>query len=301
MCRSAGPGIGKLFLISKTEKIWCICETPGHRGSGRAAPWPVWCCLWRAGRWLVRRSILWLEMVLRRFRAMAPAATLASLNTPKGLAATSNGSFYIADESNSRVRMVNSQGIISTVAGNGTFGYSGDSGLAVNAEFSDVLSVVVDSAGNLYIADPSNRRIRKVNTSGIVATIAGVGIEGYTGDNGPAINAEIGRPTALVLDSAGNLYFADSSSQRIRVISAAGIITTIAGNGIAAYSGDGGAALSASLSYPLGIARDAAGNVYVADTRQQCGSKDYTRGHDLDDSGHRTRWIFRRRRTCRQC
>ncbi len=112
------------------------------------------------------------------FSGDGSAATLASLDTPKGLAVTSSGSLYIADESNSRVRMVNSQGIISSVAGNGTFGYSGDSGLAVNAEFSDVLSVVVDTARNLYIADPSNRRIRKVNTSGIVTTIAGIGIEG---------------------------------------------------------------------------------------------------------------------------
>jgi uncharacterized protein (TIGR03437 family) len=194
------------------------------------------------------------------------AATLASLNTPKGLNVTPSGTLYIADTSNSRIRMVSAQGIISTVAGNGIFGYSGDSGLAVNAGFSDVLSVVVDAVGNLYIADPSNRRIRKVDIAGIVTTIAGIGVEGFTGDNGPATSAEIGRPTALVLDSAGNLYFADSSSQRVRVITTGGIISTIAGNGLTAYSGDGGAATSASLNFPLGIARDTAGNVYVADT-----------------------------------
>lgn len=191
-------------------------------------------------------------------------AGAAALNYPKGMTVDAFGNLYIADTANYRVRKV-SGGIITTVAGNGVNAFSGDGGLATNASFSDVTSVVVDGAGNMYISDPDNRRIRKVTPSGIVSTIAGVGVEGFSGDGGPATSAMIGRPEALALDTFGNLYFADSTQQRVRRIATNGIITTVAGNGVGGFSGDGGPAISASLDFPIGIAVDPFGNIYVAD------------------------------------
>jgi len=198
---------------------------------------------------------------------LGPAAS-AGLNTPKGLAVAPNGTLYIADETNYRVRAVSSQGIISTFAGNGTNTFAGDGGQAASASLSNALAVAIDGSGNVYIADPSNRRIRKVSTTGVITTIAGIGVEGYTGDNGPAVSAEIGQPTAIVFDPSGNLYFTDTSpsAMRVRKISVAGTITTVAGNGVQGYSGDGGSALNAALNFPLGISFDQAGNFYIADT-----------------------------------
>ncbi len=192
-------------------------------------------------------------------------ASAASVNHPRGLALDANGNLYFADTDNSRVRRVAPNGVISTVVGTGNFGYGGDTGLAVNATVSDVMAVAVDGAGNLYIADASNRRIRKVGSDGKITTIAGTGVEGYSGDGGPATSAMIGRPVALAFDGSGNLYFADSSAQRIRKISTNGTITTVAGNGAQAFAGDGGSATSASLGFPLGVAFDASGNLYIAD------------------------------------
>lgn len=192
-------------------------------------------------------------------------ATSAAINHSRGLAIDVNGNMYIADTDNSRIRRVTPTGMISTFAGNGTPGYSGDGGLATAAELSDVMAVAVDPQGNVYIADASNRRIRKVTLDGRINTIAGIGVEGFSGDGGPAISAMIGRPVALAFDGSGNLYFADSTNQRIRKITTAGTILTVAGNGVDAYSGDGGQAVSASLGFPIGIAFDPSGNLYVAD------------------------------------
>jgi sugar lactone lactonase YvrE len=152
---------------------------------------------------------------------------------------------------------------IQTVAGNGTAGYAGDGGPAVAAELSDPFGGAVDSAGNLYIADWGNARIRKVS-NGTVTTVAGNGTEGYGGDNGPATSAELSYPIGVAVDSAGNLYVADTYNQRIRKISN-GVITTVAGVGTAGFSGDNGAATSAQLNYPYGVAVDSSGNLYIAD------------------------------------
>jgi len=192
-------------------------------------------------------------------------ATSASLNFSKGVALDGAGNAYIADTDNYRVRRVTPAGVITTVAGNGIMAGSGDGGLAVAASISNVTGVVVDPAGNLYIADVSNRRIRKVSPAGIITTIAGVGVQGFSGDGGPAISAMLGQPVALAMDSAGNLYSADSAKQRVRKIDRSGIITTVAGNGIDAYSGDGGQAALASLGTPIGVATDSSGNLYIAD------------------------------------
>jgi sugar lactone lactonase YvrE len=192
-------------------------------------------------------------------------ATAAALDAPNGVAVDSSGNLYIADTYNSRIRKV-SNGVITTVAGNGTAGCCGDNGPALSAELYLPVSIAVDPSGNLYVADPYNQRIREVSSSsGIMTTIAGNGIAGGTGDNGTAITAELYFPQGAVPDAAGNLYIADSSNCRIRKVSK-GIITTIAGNSKYAFNGDNGAAATAQLAGPNGITVDSAGNAYIADT-----------------------------------
>lgn len=153
---------------------------------------------------------------------------------------------YIADYGCNTIRKVNAAGIITTIAGNGTWGYSGDGGLATQSQLAYPCKVAVDDAGNVYIPDSENHRIRKVSTTGIITTIAGTGVQGYSGDGGPATSAQIAFPGSVVIDNAGNLYFGDYNHV-IRKIDATGTITTYGGNGSFGYSGDGGAAVSASL------------------------------------------------------
>jgi len=194
------------------------------------------------------------------------AATAALLDTPIGIAVDAGNNLYIADSHNQRVRMVNAQGIISTVAGNGTAGYSGDGGAATSASLFLPEAIAVGVAGNLYIADAGNHRIRKIS-NGIITTVAGDGEQMYSGDGVAATSAGLDTPTGIVVDTAGNLYIADSHNQRIRMVNAQGVISTVAGNGTLGFSGDGGNAAQASLGLPTGVAVDAAGNVYVADSK----------------------------------
>ena len=196
-------------------------------------------------------------------------ATNARLANPSGVAKDVAGNLYIADYGNNRVRQVTPAGIISTVAGNGTAGFSGDGGLAVNTQVSGPYGVTLDAGGNLYFADYSNNRVRQVTPAGIILTVAGNGTAGFSGDGGLAINAQVTGPTGLAMDVAGNLYIADSGNNRVREVSASGTITTFAGNGNAGFYGDGDQASTAALNRPEGVAVDAAGNVYIADTRNQ--------------------------------
>jgi gliding motility-associated-like protein len=158
---------------------------------------------------------------------------------------------YVSDYGCNTVRKVSASGIVTTIAGNGTWGYSGDGGMATQAQLAYPCKVAVDDAGNVYIPDAQNQRIRKVSTSGIITTIAGTGVQGYSGDGGPASSAQIAFPGSVVIDNAGNLYFGDFS-QVIRKIDATGIITTYAGSGGYGYSGDGGPAVSASIALTEG-------------------------------------------------
>jgi sugar lactone lactonase YvrE len=205
---------------------------------------------------------------IRGYSGDGGAATSAEVNIPYGLAVDSAGNIYIADLENNRIRKVTaSTGIISTVAGNGTAGYSGDGGAATSAEINFPYGVAVDSAGNIYIADFGNQRIRKVTAStGIISTVAGDGIVGYSGDGGPATSAELDSPTGVAVDGAGNIYIADLGNYRIRKVTVStGKISTVAGDGIQGYSGDGGPATSAELYYATGVAVDTAGNIYISD------------------------------------
>jgi len=192
-------------------------------------------------------------------------ATSAEINFPEGVAVDSQGNLYIADSNNLRVRKVTPDGTISTVAGNGTGGYSGDGGPATSAELNYPDAVAVGSHGDVYIADTSNYRIRKVTTGGTITTVAGNGTSGYSGDEGPATSAEISYVWGIAVDSTGNLYIADGDNNRIRKVTPDGTISTIVGNGKEGYSGDGGPATSAEIDYPMGVAVDSAGNLYISD------------------------------------
>jgi sugar lactone lactonase YvrE len=197
-------------------------------------------------------------------------ATLASLNGPQYVALDGHGHMAIADTTNNRIRVVDmATGIITTIAGNGTAGYTGDGGPATSAELNRPYAAIYDAAGNLYISDSNNNVIRKVAAgTGIITTIAGNGTAVSSGDGGPALSAGIDTPFSLAFDPSGNLAISDTGGARIRYMNlATGIITTIAGNGAAGYSGDGGPATSAQLNAPVGITYDSKGDLFIADYR----------------------------------
>ncbi len=200
-----------------------------------------------------------------RFIGDGGPANAAPLRDPTGVAADPMGNFYIADAANLRIRKVSSSGVITTIAGNGTDGFSGDGGPALLAALSDLLSLAADSAGNVYFADFYRARVRRVSADGTISTIAGNGVSGFSGDGGPATSAMLSNPQGVAVDSSGNLYIADYSNNRIRKVSASGIISTVAGNGARGFSGDGGPAISAMLNGPYDVAVDSLGALYIAD------------------------------------
>ncbi len=192
------------------------------------------------------------------------AATGAQLNGPQGLAVDSAGNLYIADTQNHRVRKV-ANGIISTVAGTGTAGFAGDGGAAASAQLNAPFGVAVDAAGNLYIAEFSNNRVRKVATKGDISTLAGNGVSGFSGDGSQAGSAQLNGPQGVAVDSAGNVYIADTANNRVRKVTPNGVITTVAGTGAAGVSGDNRLAVNAQVGNPVAVAVDSVGNVYIAD------------------------------------
>ena len=220
-------------------------------------------------------------------------ARMASFSDPRGVATDGVGNVYVADTGNHRVRRIDKlTGKITTLAGKGENGFAGDGGQAQQAQFNSPTDVAVDAAGNVYVADSGNRRVRKIDPSGTITTFAGTGTwddfeygSSYQGgDGGPATSAEFYYPHSLAIDPSGNIYVSDYASSRIRKISAHGEITTLAGSGSIGvhysestnptpsnssaygYGGDGGPADQSMLYSPVGVAADRSGNLYIADT-----------------------------------
>jgi uncharacterized protein (TIGR03437 family) len=192
-------------------------------------------------------------------------AAVGARLSPIGLA-VAGSSVYIADDEAHRVRRVNSAGIISAFAGNGSLGSSGDGGPAVNAAMNVPTDIVVDAAGNVYVSDTNNNRVRRIAPDGKISTYAGTGVADYNGDNQPATQAQLASPTGLALDAAGNLYIADSDNRRVRKVTAStGIISTVAGTGLVGFAGDNGTAAQAEFMLPYGLAVDRNGVLYILD------------------------------------
>lgn len=206
-------------------------------------------------------------------------ATAAQLNGPSGIWRDMNsGVIYIADTLNNRIRKIDANGIITTVAGTGTAGYAGDGGAATSAKLNKPTDVMLDSNGNMYIADKYNHRVRKVSPNGIITTVAGTGQGGYNGDGISALSAQLKEPYGLALDLNGYLLIADSGNARIRKVNAEGIISTIVGIGTAGNSGDNGAATNAKINQPYHLAVDTNGTLYIVDAGNQNARKVDTNG-----------------------
>jgi len=195
-------------------------------------------------------------------------ATAAQVNWPEGVAVDEVGNLFIGDQANDRVRRVDAAtGVITTYAGNGLYGDSGDGGPATAARLNGPGGLAVDGEGNLFIADQYNHKVRRVDAAtGVITTYAGTGSSGYSGDGGPATAAQLYQPSDVAVDTAGNLFIADQHNDRVRRVDAiTGVITTYAGTGDAGYLGDGGPATAARFDYPVSVAVDGAGNLFIAD------------------------------------
>lgn len=216
-------------------------------------------------------------------------ASIAELYNPQGVAVDLSGNVYIADTLNDRIRLVETDGIIKTLAGTGERGFGGDGELATRARFAQPSDVAIDSIGRIYVADSHNHRIRMIDTAGRVATIAGTGEKGDSGDGGPATQARLIWPQAVALDSIGRVYIACGTDDRIRMIDEAGMINTVAGTGQFGYSGDGGPASVARLWRPSGIAVGIDGSIFIGDTGNQLVRRMDTRGIITTIAGNRRR------------
>ena len=212
----------------------------------------------------------------RGFSGDGGPASQAQLVSPDDVAADRAGNLYIADSGNHRIRRVDATGTITTIAGSGEWGFSGDGGPASQAQLREPGGVAVDGLGNVYIADTYNHRVRRVDATGTITTIAGTGERGFSGDGGPAGQAQLSAPFDVAADGAGNVYFAEYTNHRIRKVDAAGTITTFAGTGEFGLGGDGGPAVEAPLGYPRGVAVDGAGNVYISPRGLGIGKVDST-------------------------
>ena len=202
----------------------------------------------------------------RGFSGDGGPATAAALNAPAGLCGDAAGNIYINDVLNQRIRRVDRSGTMTTFAGNGSASSSGDGGPATAAGIWLPIRCAFNSGGEMYVAEQGGHRIRRVASGGTIATVAGNGSRGFAGDGGPAASALLDNPTAVAIDYAGNVYFSDQGNQRIRRITPAGVMATVAGNGTAGFNGDGGPATAASLNFPGGLAVDQGGVLYVADS-----------------------------------
>ena len=196
-------------------------------------------------------------------------ATAAQIGNIQGVAVDRQGNVYLSDTDHHRVRKVDVKGVITTVAGTGIPGYSGDGGPAASAQLNLPYGLAMDVAGNLYVADYNNNRVRRITPDGRIATYAGSGGQGSGGDGGPAISALLLQPRNLAVDAAGNLYISEFGANRVRQVTTDGKISTAAGTGVAGFWGDGGPATNAQLAFPAGLAVDRAGALYIADTQNE--------------------------------
>ena len=202
----------------------------------------------------------------RGFAGDGGPAAAAALNAPTGICGDPAGNLYINDVGNQRIRRVDRGGTITTFAGNGSPSSSGDGGSASAASIFLPIRCAVNSAGDLFVAEQGAHRIRRITAGGVISTLAGTGVRGFSGDGGPAAAAVLDNPTALAIDYAGNIFFSDQVNHRIRRITPAGIISTVAGNGTPGFAGDGGPATASSFNFPGGLATDQSGAIYVADS-----------------------------------
>ncbi len=196
-------------------------------------------------------------------------AIAAEIGNIQGIAVDPAGNLYLSDTDHHRVRKVDTRGIITTVAGSGVPGFAGDGGPAASAQLNLPYGLAAGPAGDLYIADLGNNRVRRITPDGLISTIAGTGSRQPAGDGGPASNAALSAPRNLTLDSFGNLYISEFERHRVRKVTPDGRITTIAGTGARGFSGDGGFAVLAQLAFPAGLAVDASGSLYIADSQNQ--------------------------------
>jgi trimeric autotransporter adhesin len=195
-------------------------------------------------------------------------AAEAQLNSPGALAVDPAGNVYIADASNYRARVVNPAGVIRTLAGTGTYGSGGDGATAAAATIGLLDSIAADGAGNVYLVDTNQERVRRVNAAGVIDTVLGTGTGGFNGDSNPPKSTRLNMPRGLAVDGAGSLYVAEQNGQRVRKMTMAGVVSTIAGTGVSGYAGDGGNGAAAKVANPLRVAADALGNVYIMEHRR---------------------------------
>jgi hypothetical protein len=270
-----GMRVGAVVLVGDDRKIMgaAFLSGIGSAGLGVMAPGNVTAVAGVYRQWTSTRDNI--------------LATSTDLETPSGVVLDGAGNMYIADGGHNKIRIVAppvspaTAGIIHTFAGSGDAGFSGDGGPATTANLNSPTGIALDGAGNLYIADTGNNRIRKVTPAGKISTIVGNGVAGYAGDNQVAdtVTTQLNQPLGVTVDYAGNLYIADTSNQSIRRVDAiTGVITTVAGNGVLSglgdgkgtYSGDNGAATSAGLSLPYAVGFDASGNMFIPDSANDC-------------------------------
>jgi sugar lactone lactonase YvrE len=207
--------------------------------------------------------------VMDGFTGNGGPATDARLNQPAGIAVDGAGNVYVSDFANNMVRVISPAGSIDAYVGCGIAGFTGDGNPATNSKLDGPRGLAFDAAGNLYIADCGNNRIRKVSPAGVLSTFAGTGTAGFSGDGGAATAAELRLPYGVKADALGNIYIADLGNNRVRRVDASGNIVTVAGNGAAAFTGDGGPATAAALRSPADMVPDNAGNLYIADMDNQ--------------------------------
>jgi sugar lactone lactonase YvrE len=207
-----------------------------------------------------------IETVAGGFLGDGGPALAGALAEPWDVAVDAAGNTFVADRDNHRIRKVGTDGVITTFAGSGLTAFSGDGGPASQAGLNQPSAIAFDAAGNLYVAEAGGDRVRRITPAGVITTVAGTGVAASTGDGGPATAAQLNTPEGIAVDAAGNIYVSEFLGHRVRKFTVGGTIQTIAGTGVAAFSGDGGAGTSATLNRPIGLAVNAGGDVFIADS-----------------------------------